>query len=516
MVKHIIDNEILNKFKDELKSDKVFNIIENAVQKNGIEDVIFSTKNSFKMQDLFNNEIEDLPMMTNQKKSGRCWMFSGLSILSLEIKKKLKIKELELSESYLMFYDKLEKCNTIFEYVIKNINEPYDSRLFRYILNLSGENDGNCWHSFVKLVKKYGICPKDVMGETYDSSNSDKMNQIISNIVTRNIYIMKNSNHSQDELYRIKENALKDVYKILSLCIGEPVKEFTFDYEMFKDKDKDKDKDKENKNDIINSNDSDKSCTVEAIDNNKNIGINISSKYLSTCENCFFDSESEDNEKNEKKNGSKSDEKEFNSIKITPLEFLKKYSNNDFDDYIQLCNYPGGKYELMKCYANELNISIIDDSSINYKLLNVDINVMKGAIIKSIQNNIPVWFACDVTMDSSRYDGYLSTEVIETSNILGIEIDYDKTAKIELCNTEANHAMVFVGVHLDDNGKPIRWKIQNSWGEDVGKKGYFIMTDSWFTKYVYECSVNKKFVTEDIIEAYKSDPIILKPWDCVA
>ena len=285
---------------------------------------------------------------------------------------------------------------------------------------------------------------------------------------------------------------------------------------MWTDKDKDKDKDKENKNDIINSNDSDKSCTVEAIDNNNNIDINISSKYLSTCENCFFDSESEDNDRNEKKNGRKSDEKEFNSIKITPLEFLKKYSNNDFDDYIQLCNYPGGKYELMKCYANELNISIIDDSSINYKMLNVDINVMKSAIIKSIQNNIPVWFGCDVTMDSSRYDGYLSTEVIETSNVLGIEIDYDKTAKIELGNTEANHAMVFVGVHLDDNSKPIRWKIQNSWGEDVGKKGYFIMTDSWFTKYVYECAVSKKFVSDDVIEAYKSDPIILKPWDCVA
>ena len=505
MIGDIIDNDILNKFENEFKNDRILNALENAIQKNGIEDVIFSTRNSFKIQDVFNNEIDELPIVTNQKKSGRCWMFSALSILSLEIKKNLKIKELELSESYLMFYDKLEKCNTIFSYVIKNINEPSDSRLFRYILNLSGENDGNCWHSFIKLVKKYGICPKDVMGETYDSSNSDKMNQIISNIVTRNIYLMRKSNHNKEELYKIKENALKDIYKILSICIGEPVKEFIFDYEISKDKDKEK----ESKTDKVNSSNCDKNCNIENSTNNSKI-------YSSIFRSCFINNENADIESNTDKKCEKSDDKEFNSIKITPLEFLKKYSNNNFDDYIQLCNYPGGKYELMKCYANELNISMIDDSALNYKLLNVDIDIMKNAVIKSIQNNIPVWFGCDVTMDSTRYEGYLSTEVIDASKVLGIEIEYDKTSKIELCETEANHAMLFVGVHLDSNGKPIRWKIQNSWGDDIGKKGYFIMTDSWFTKYVYECAINKKFVSDDIINAYKADPIILKPWDCVA
>ena len=466
-----LDNDLLNKFDDRLKSDKSFGILENAVQRNGIGDAIFSTKNTFKIQDIFNNEVEDAPVLTDQKRSGRCWMFAGLSVISTIIKKNLKIKEIELSESYLMFYDKLEKCNTIFEYVINNINEKVDSRLFRYILGLSGEHDGGFWHYFVKLVKKYGICPKDVMGETYDSSHSNKMNQLISNIVTKAIYQMRDGNSDSKRLYNIKENALSDIYKILSLCIGSPVKEFTFDYEVCDDL----------KKDIENKNDK----------NDKNGDKSNSNEH-----------------KNKKK--------DFKSLTTTPLEFSKNYLLSNLDDYVTLCNYPGERYRYMDTFTNKLNLNIIDDDEIKYKVLNVDIDTIKGGVIKSIKNNNPVWFGCDVTIDSIRSEGYLSTEIMDASKILDIDLKYDKTSRIELLNTECNHAMIFTGVHLDENNTPIRWKVQNSWGDETGKKGIFIMTDNWFTDYVYECVIKKEFLNDDVISAYEKEPIILEPWDPIS
>lgn len=457
-----LDIKMLKKFNNALKHDSSFEVLKNAIQKNGIADAIFSTQNTFKIQNVFNTEVEDVPILTDQKRSGRCWMFAGLSVISAIVKKNLKIKDIELSESYLMFYDKLEKCNTIFEYVINNINEKVDSRLFRYILGLSGEHDGGFWHYFIKLVKKYGICPKDVMGETYDSSNSSKMNQLISAVVTRSIYLMRENKFNKN-LREIKENALTDIYKILSLCVGSPVNEFVFDYEVLDGSGKD---DKE---------------------------------------------ENTDKDKKDKKaNG-----KEFKSLKTNPLEFAKNYLLTDIDDYVILCNYPGKKYKYMSTFTNKMNLNIIDNDEIKYKVLNVDIDIMKEGVIKSIKGNNPVWFGCDVTIDSTRSGGYLSTEIMDASKILNIDLSYDKTARIELLNTESNHAMVFTGVHLDGNNKPVRWKVQNSWGEETGKKGYFIMTDTWFTDYVYECVIKKEFLTKEIIKAYRKKPINLEPWNAI-
>lgn len=459
--------DIINKFNNNLNKDNSYEILKNAVQRNGIANAIFNTQNTFKIQDVFNTEIEDNFVLTDQKRSGRCWMFAGLSVISTIIKKNLKIKDIELSESYLMFYDKLEKCNTLLEYVINNINEEFDSRLFRYILGLSGEYDGGYWHYFVKLVKKYGICPKDVMGETYDSSHSYKMNQLINNVITRAIYLMKKSKHNNNSLHKIKDSALNDIYKILSLCIGTPVNEFRFDYEIYDDPKNNSKEDKEKKKDKTDSK----------------------------------------KEKDKKK--------EFKTIKTTPLEFTKDYLISDLDDYIILCNYPSDKYKYMTTFTKKMNVNMIDSDKIKYKALNVDINVMKEAAIKSIKNSNPVWFGCDVTIDSDRSDGYLSTEINDASKILNIDLNFDKTARIELFNTECNHAMVFTAVHLDEKNKPIRWKVQNSWGEDTGKKGNFIMTDTWFTNYVYECVIKKEFLSDNIIKAYKKDPIILEPWSAL-
>ena len=260
-----LDIDQIKKYKENVLKDSNFEILSNSVQRNGVSEIMFNTQNSFKIQDVFNNEVEDMASITNQKQSGRCWMFAGFNVIRNIVKKNLKIKDIELSESYLMFYDKLEKCNTTLDFVIKNVNEKVDSRLFRYILGMSGENDGGFWHYFVKLVKKYGICPKEVMGESYDSSHSDKMNELIDTILTKNIALIRKNANDINKMLEIKEKALNDVYKILAICIGLPVDEFTFDYEEVDD-----DKDKENKDD----NDKNLKDSNENKDNEQNLSDN--------------------------------------------------------------------------------------------------------------------------------------------------------------------------------------------------------------------------------------------------
>ena len=531
-----LDIDQIKKYKENVLKDSNFEILSNSVQRNGVSEIMFNTQNSFKIQDVFNNEVEDMASITNQKQSGRCWMFAGFNVIRNIVKKNLKIKDIELSESYLMFYDKLEKCNTTLDFVIKNVNEKVDSRLFRYILGMSGENDGGFWHYFVKLVKKYGICPKEVMGESYDSSHSDKMNELIDTILTKNIFLIRKNADNIDKMLEIKEKALNDIYKILAICIGLPVDEFTFDYEEVDD-----DKDKENKDD----NDKNLKDSNENKDNEQNLSDNKDNEKSE--ENKNNEKNISDKDKEEEKNKKKNKNKRFISLKMTPKEFADKYLKENLDDYILLLNYPSEKYPFNQTYSNKMNINIIEDNEIQYKALNVDINIMKKAVIDSIKDNSPVWFACDVTIDANRYEGYLSTEVINPSKTFNIDFNYDKVDRVELMNTECNHAMTFIGVHLENDNinkdknivdddknndknkdenidkkeckdveyKPIRWKVQNSWGDDRGKKGCFLMTDQWFTDYVYECVINKKYLSEEVVKNFEKEPIILDPWNVI-
>ncbi len=132
----------------------------NAVTENGIAAVALSRKEVDRQNFTFSNLIES-PDATNQERSGRCWLFSGLSTLSLEAMKKLKLRTFELSEIYQMFWDKLEKANYFLENVIETKEEPLNGRLVSSLLS-DPIPDGGEWNMFVNLIEKYGVIPKNV------------------------------------------------------------------------------------------------------------------------------------------------------------------------------------------------------------------------------------------------------------------------------------------------------------------------------------------------------------------
>ena len=89
----------------------------------------------------------------------------------------------------------------------------------------------------------------------------------------------------------------------------------------------------------------------------------------------------------------------------------------------------------------------------------------------------------------------------------------NKAERLEYGHSLMTHAMVFQGVNLDEEGRPNRWRVENSWGEEPGKKGYYVMTDTWFDEYLYQVVVNKKYLSEEVLKAFAEKPILLEPWD---
>ena len=138
---------------------------------------------------------------------------------------------------------------------------------------------------------------------------------------------------------------------------------------------------------------------------------------------------------------------------------------------------------------------------------------MKQAAIAQLKDGEPVWFGCDVGKRSFRDGGLMDTGIYDVETLFDTYFPMTKAERLEYGQSLMTHAMVFQGVNLDENGKPDRWRVENSWGEEAGKKGYFVMSDRWFDEYNYQVVVNKKYLSSKALEAYEKEPVRLNPWD---
>ncbi len=237
MNRNSIEQNNFKSFSNYFKKRENSKIIANAVIKNGINDTALNNESVKKMHYDFSEEI-DVGKVTNQEKSGRCWMFAALNNIRYSISKDLNIKDhdFELSQSYIMFWDKLEKANYFLENIISTVELEIDSRRVMWLLN-EPTNDGGQWDMFTALIEKYGIAPKYVMPETYHSSNSRYMNKILSLKLRDFAKTLREDfklGADKESLREEKETMLAEIYSILAYFLGEPPQEFDFEY---KDKD---------------------------------------------------------------------------------------------------------------------------------------------------------------------------------------------------------------------------------------------------------------------------------------
>ena len=172
-----ITAEQLEAFSEHYNADPVRKLATTALSKSDMSDVAYVSAGASQMRHKFSIEIPTLAV-TNQKTSGRCWLFASLNLLREKIAKEKGLASFELSQSYAAFWDKFERANFFLEAIIETVALPTDDRVVAHILS-TGVHDGGQWDMFKNLVAKYGIVPKDAMPETAQSENTMLMNRLL-------------------------------------------------------------------------------------------------------------------------------------------------------------------------------------------------------------------------------------------------------------------------------------------------------------------------------------------------
>lgn len=209
----------------------------------------------------------------------------------------------------------------------------------------------------------------------------------------------------------------------------------------------------------------------------------------------------------EDKQGKRVDKGEY-----TPKSFFEEFLGKEkLLSYQSLINSPTQDKPFMRNFTIDYLGNVIEGNPINH--LNVTMPRMEEAIIAQLKSGTPVWFGSDVSFNRDRELDYWATETHDYKGSFGFGIAFDKGDMLTFRHSAMNHAMLIVGVDLDEQGRPLAWKIENSWGEKTGDKGYFYMSESWFKTFVYQAVVDKAFLTEQEKEAASKEPTHLNPWD---
>ena len=436
-----ISIEIINKFQETCDSDEKLKISRNAATHNEVTDLAMDWNEFRKIDHSFSDTITGEMKITNQKSSGRCWGFAGLNLFRVYLGRKHHIRNFEFSQTYFMFWDKLEKSNYFLNSIIKTAENSWDSRIMMHLLD-NPIQDGGQWDMWVNLINKYGVVPKSEMPETYQSSRSMRMNRMITRKLRE---FAKDLRHSiknkinEKDLYNLKNNMLSTVYKMLVIHLGEPPKNFTW---QVRDKKK---------------------------------------KFL-RYEN------------------------------LTPQDFFRDHVGLKLSDLVCLINCPMSDKEYKKVYSVEFLGNVVEGQPIRY--LNTEIEILKKAAIESIKNDDPVWFGCDVGKYLHRSHGVMDTSLFDFNLFYGTDFSLDKASRLEYGESKMTHAMLFTGVDLDANGSPKKWRVENSWGDRNGEKGFYIMSDEWFDEFLYEIVVDKKYLDDEYVKLFeKEEAKLLPPWD---
>ncbi|MGV3524026.1 MAG: aminopeptidase C [Candidatus Sericytochromatia bacterium] len=200
----------------------------------------------------------------------------------------------------------------------------------------------------------------------------------------------------------------------------------------------------------------------------------------------------------------------FREHDITPHAFVEKYVPVDLDAYVCLWSSPMADTPYNKTFTVAHTRKMVGGDK--HFALNLPFEQFKSYALRKLKNHEPVLFSCDVGRDSLRKEGLLVKNIYNYDLLFQTHFDLPQAQRLEVGETSMTHCMLIVGVDLDGEGQPVKWKVENSWGADVGKKGYFIMSDDWFDDNVYQLIVPRKYLSEAELELLKQEPIELPIW----
>lgn len=196
---------------------------------------------------------------------------------------------------------------------------------------------------------------------------------------------------------------------------------------------------------------------------------------------------------------------------ITPKKFYEKYIGLNLSEYVSLINAPTEDKPFNQCFTVKYLGNVKEGKKIHY--LNLPMKELKEAAIAQMKNGHPVWFGADIDYGMLFQEGIVDTEVLRVDDLLGIEFGMTKAERLDYKHSMLNHAMLLTGANIDDDNNVSRWKIENSWGKEKGKEGYYIMSDRWFDEYIFQVVVNKKYLSDSLKELLDGKVTELEPWD---
>ncbi|KAJ5072054.1 bleomycin hydrolase [Anaeramoeba ignava] len=206
-------------------------ILQNAVTSCNVLDFLRNWSIINTTQHTFSNKLPDVPI-TNQKSSGRCWIFASLNMLRHQAMNKLNVEGFEFSQNFSAFYDKFERANFFLEKMIEMVDKSPDDRVVSFLLSRPLD-DGGQWTMFAQICNKYGLCPKELMQETITSSSSYQVNKVVCTKLRYSAKILRDlykETKSVEELRKKKEEILKEIWNILCIHLGTPPQLLTYEY----------------------------------------------------------------------------------------------------------------------------------------------------------------------------------------------------------------------------------------------------------------------------------------------
>ena len=334
-----LSTDFTDKLFAEYEANAKYSAIENAVTHNGLLKSIETRQSEVENDHVFSIDLTK-DEVSNQKASGRCWMFAALNTFRHKLISDFKLESFELSQAHTFFWDKYEKSNWFLEQIIATADQEIGSRKVKFLLD-TPQQDGGQWDMVVSLFEKY-------------------------------------------------------------------------------------------------------------------VGLKLS-------------------------------------------------------DYVSVINAPTADKPYGKSYTVEMLGNVVGAPSVRY--INLPMDRFKELAIAQMKAGETVWFGSDVGQVSDRQKGILATNVYDFTASMDINLTQDKAGRLDYSESLMTHAMVLTGVDLDADGRPVKWKVENSWGDKVGQKGYFVASDAWMDEYTYQIVVRKDFLTAEELAAYEAEPQVLAPWD---
>lgn len=433
-----ISADMLNQIKQSYQGTATDKALRNAISANDIRKLALNQENMKGMDTHFSIKV-DSKGVTDQKSSGRCWLFTGLNVMRAQTIAKYGMGQFEFSQTYPFFYDQLEKANLFLQGVIDTRDKPMDDKMVEWLFR-NPLSDGGTFTGVADIVGKYGVVPKEVMPETNSTENTARMASFITMKLREQGLQLRDQaakGVKTAALEKSKTDMLGTIYRMLVLNLGAPPTEFTWTrYDA-------------------------KGNPVE-------------------------------------------------TAQYTPLSFLEKYGDkNLLSNYVMLMNDPSREY--YKCYEIDYDRHRYDGQ--NWMYVNLPVDDIKEMAIASLKDSTMMYFSCDVGKFLNSERGLLDVNNYDYNSLLGTDFGMDKKQRIQTFASGSSHAMTLMAVDINQEGKPVKWMVENSWGATNGYRGHLIMTDEWFNEYMFRLVIEKKFATGKVLEILKQKPIRLPAWD---